>query len=228
MDPWTSLLKVVRMSDIVVEIVDARFPETRSKRLEDIIWFNRKRLLVVLNKIDLVPEKPKTEFLTFCSRTKKGKHEILEKLRRMGGGKVGVVGFPNTGKSSFINAMVGRHSARTSPVAGFTKGPQYVKFDSRLSFLDTPGVVPSKKAKEELALSGIFNPEDIDPVISFYQLLPRIQDSLKKKFGELPSGPEQALEKIALKLKMLKKGGELDLNRAASYVIFRWQRGKPL
>lgn len=228
MDPWVSLLKVIRMSDIVVEIVDARFPDTISKRLEELVLKKGKKFLVILNKIDLVPGEIKTEFLTFCSRTKKGKHKILEKLRRMGGGKVGVIGFPNTGKSSFINAMVGRHSARTSPVAGFTHGPQYIGFDSGLSFLDTPGVIPSKKSREELALSGVFNPEDVDPVISFYQLLPRIQDNLKQKFGELPSGPEQALEKIALKLKMLKKGGEPDINRAAAYVLRRWQRGKPL
>lgn len=222
------MLKVIRASDIVVEILDARFPDTKSKRLEELVKNHHKKFMIVLNKVDLLPEKPETEYLTFCSKTKKGKHAILERLRRMGGGTVGVVGFPNTGKSSFINAMIGRHSARTSSVAGFTKGPQLLRFDARLTFLDTPGVIPSRKTKEELSLSAVYNPEEVDPVVAFNLLLPQIQDVLKAKFGRMPTDPDKALEKVAKGLNMLVKGGNLDLQRAARYVLHRWQQGKPL
>jgi ribosome biogenesis GTPase A len=228
MEPWKSLLKVIRNSDIVIEVVDCRFPETRSRRLEELVRKNRKKLLIVLNKCDLLKEPIKTKYLLFSARTRRGKSKLLQKLNRLGGGKVGVIGFPNTGKSSLINAVAGRKAARTSPKAGFTKGPQYIRAAHNILFFDSPGVIPSKESGETLSLIGAFDPDRVDSVISFYKLLPKIKDQLRKKFKSLPRDKEKILEKIAVELNMVRKGGEPDLERAARHVIRRWQRGKPL
>ena len=56
--------------------------------------------------------------------------------------KVGVLGYPNTGKSSIINALKGRASAPTSPVSGYTKGMQWIRASKRMYLLDPPGVFP--------------------------------------------------------------------------------------
>jgi ribosome biogenesis GTPase A len=228
MEPWKSVFKVIRNSDIVIEVVDCRFPDTKSPRLEQLVRKYRKKLLIVLNKSDLLKKPPRTDYLLFSAKTRRGKAKILEKLSAMGGGRIGVIGFPNTGKSSMINALAGRRIVGTSPKAGYTKGPQYARVRNNLLFLDTPGVIPSKESKETLALIGAFDPDNVDPIVAFYQLLPQIRDQLKDKFGPLPESEDQILERIAEKRNMLKKKGELDLDRAAKYVIRMWQKGKPL
>ena len=225
-NPWRIVHQIVERSNVILEIIDARLPETRNEKLQKVLKKHRKRALRVYNKADLIPknEMDKDKFY-FSAKTRKGKAKLIRKILELGGGKVGVVGLPNVGKSSLINALAGRRAARTSPTAGFTKGMQYIRAHPRILLLDTPGVIPPGTTKEDLVLMNAQNVDETDPILTFLKLWPKIRNDLMKKY-ECPDNPEKALEVLARKLNMLLKGGEADKNRAAKHVIHKWSTGK--
>ncbi|MBN1134042.1 MAG: 50S ribosome-binding GTPase, partial [Methanosarcinaceae archaeon] len=149
---------VINKSDILLEVIDARFPdETRNIEVENYMVLSRKPFIIVLNKCDLVSkktlEKSKSSLFKIAptvfvsSKNRSGttmlRHMILETANIKGREiLVGSLGYPNTGKSSVINAVTGRHKASTSSISGHTKGVQIINAGSRIKFIDTPGVIP--------------------------------------------------------------------------------------
>lgn len=148
---------------------------------------------------------------------------------------VGVIGYPNVGKSSLINMLTGKGSARTSPKAGFTKGIQKVKLAKGIMLLDTPGVMSDEDAAasqmahlKKHAMIGVRtydstkNPEFVVAEImadnpglfeSHYQI-------------EANGDSEILLEELGRKRNLLIKGGNIDLDRTARLVLKDWQAGK--
>src|SRR3990170_7559787 len=131
---------VIKKADILLEVVDARFPdETRNSEIERDIARSKKPFIIVLNKCDLVSkeniEKTKSRLeqiaptVFVSSKEKFGTTMLRHKILEIAGIKgrniiVGSLGYPNTGKSSVINGVAGKHKASTSPVSGHTKGLQ--------------------------------------------------------------------------------------------------------
>jgi ribosome biogenesis GTPase A len=231
---------VIRESDVVLEVLDARFvEETRNKAIEDKTRELNKKLIYVINKSDLVQINKVKEIkktLRPCAFISAKKHlgtTILRKLILMIANKkeikVGVVGYPDTGKSSLINALKGKRSARVSPIAGFTKTIQWIRVDKRIMMLDSPGVVPfgEKSALGRLLTVDYNKAEDLD---LFAMDLIEISDGKIEKFYGVTSleSSEKILEAIALKFKLLKKGGEPDVVRMARRIIKDWQSGEIL
>lgn len=174
---------VLSTSDILLYVLDARDPNgTRSQEIEREITAadaGSKRLILVLNKIDLVPPPVLKAWLVYLRRyfptlplrantsapnartfdhkalTVKGTGEtLLRALKSYASSKqlkrsttVGIVGYPNVGKSSVINALTSRLSRSSStacPVgaeAGVTTALREVKLDNKLKMLDSPGIV---------------------------------------------------------------------------------------
>jgi ribosome biogenesis GTPase A len=70
--------------------------------------------------------------------------------------------YPNTGKSSIINTLVGKSAAKTSPIAGLTRGVQLIRGEGDIMFLDTPGVIPlDEKDETEQALMSVIDPNKL-------------------------------------------------------------------
>ena len=176
---------VISASDILLYVLDARDPNgTRSREVEQEITAadgGSKRLILILNKIDLVPPPVLKAWLVHLRRyfptlplrastpapnaktfdhkalTVKGTSEgLLRALKSYAASKhlkrsttVGIIGYPNVGKSSVINALTSRlGSSRSSstacPVgaeAGVTTALREVKLDNKLKLLDSPGIV---------------------------------------------------------------------------------------
>lgn len=237
---WRMVNEVIARSDIVLEVLDARMvEETRNKEVEKRIKNYGKQLIFVINKCDLVPESwlvkaKKGLFPVVCveSKSRKGKTRLREKILRYTKKKevkVGVVGYPNTGKSSVINMLKGRASAKVSPKSGLTRGIQLIKADNRITLLDTPGVFPFDKGDEvKLALLGTKNPQELkDPELCAMELIDRLDRKVEKNYGaKKGADEEESLENIALKLKKLKKKGEPDTETASRIIIKDWQSGK--
>ncbi|MBR9680131.1 MAG: GTPase RsgA [Candidatus Altiarchaeota archaeon] len=231
-DPWDRVMDVIRDTDLIIEIVDARFPH-RSGRLARVTRKRKRPVLFVLNKSDLMdPEEAKLlakkmDGFSFCAITGKGKARLIEAIRSFKKGKdfrIGVVGRPNVGKSSLINVLRGRKTARTSPEAGFTKGEQWFRISPGILVIDTPGVILEKTSWTQLAIQNAVRVEKLDdPVIVAVSLLKRRPEIAKQL--ELPSDPIEALEVFAKKSGKLLKGGTANIDEAARMLIRNWQRG---
>lgn len=241
----------VRISDIVIEVLDARYiTETRHTSFEELVRDMNKKLLFVVNKIDLIDdvallrkeldEAGVTPYVLVSCATGQGRAELRERikieakrLKRKGSKHVGVIGLPNTGKSTLINFIVGRHAARASQQAGFTKGIQKLSFSGDIYVLDSPGVLPGNRgfASEKLVNEGTLGTRTYDsvkePVMVVVELMRKHKGMFEKHYSiEADGDPEMLLETLGDKWRFLKKGGKIDLERAARAVLKEWQLGK--
>ncbi len=243
---WDLLLELVDQCDVVIEVLDARFPnDTRSKKLESLVFDKGKRLIIVLNKCDLVPKsacdmaeqeitKEGIPVIQFSAKNRWGSRRLRNAIRFIGNDlgldtiKVGVVGYANVGKSSVISLLKGRSSAKAAPRPGFTRGLQWVRVSRRIRLLDSPGIIPREEGNVRLALKGAYDVTKLDdPELAAMKLLDQMPETLKQRaFPGIPDDPEEALEFLAEKWRMLRKGGELDTERAARKLLIDWQKGK--
>lgn len=239
---WKIVNKVIYDADILLLVLDARLiDETRNQEIEDRIISHGKPLIYVVTKCDLVQkesiEKYKSSLkpLVFISSKEylgvtKLREKIIIEGKRIGKEKVrvGVLGYPNVGKSSLINAMNGRHSASTSSNSGQTKGVQLVKESARIMFLDTPGVIPyleKDEIKHAMTCSVDFNKAK-NPDVVVIELLEKFPGVLESHYKIEPEDdPEELIAKIALKMNILKKGGVPDIERASRAILKDWQTG---
>jgi len=242
-------LKVIELSDLVIEVLDARFPEeTRNEWIEGKVREQKKELVLVLNKSDLVSknfaEKKKKELgkdfraIFVSSRKKLGIKNLRDFVLRKAKGKekliVGVIGYPNTGKSSLINALSGRKAARTSISAGFTKGEQFISLGSKVKLIDSPGVIPfNEKDEVKLALISAKSPWQLKDAESAAEKLieflkQAMPEKLEKFFGIKLDNKSagQLIEEIALKKKRLLKKGLPDTEATAKEILLQWQKGR--
>lgn len=222
-----ALLSLLSSADIVLEVLDARFPElTRIREVERFVRRKGKFLVFVLNKTDLVgkerAEKIKKELkdeapTVFVSAKNRWGTAILRKTIRSLTEKrplyVCIVGYPNVGKSSLVNALVGHRVAGVSPRPGFTRGQQIIRLGKGVYLIDTPGVVENKDETFLLLIGGLDPHGAKNPEIAAEKILNLIDENL-------------TLEEYARAKKFMLKGGEPDVRRAAIDIILKFQRGQ--
>ncbi|MHA1721643.1 MAG: GTPase [Candidatus Baldrarchaeia archaeon] len=241
---WKSVFKVISEADIVLEILDSRDPESfRNKKIEEIATKQGKKLILVINKSDLVPKdtlekwkrKLSKEYPTvyISSKDRLGtrilRKTILKHASRIPV-KVALIGYPNVGKSSIINVLKGKHSAGTSPIPGFTKHSQLFRITPKIFILDTPGVYPAED-EVSLMLKSALEVEKIkDPINCALELIKFVKEKdpeqLIKAYGIESNDDLEFLEKLAIKRGRLLKGGEPDVEEMARIILRDWQRGK--
>lgn len=246
---WRVVNEVIRDSDIILEVLDARFPEeTRNKEVEDKVKkINAKgidkKIVFILNKSDLLKERfsdIKLDFSPYIfvsAKSNLGTTKLRNLLKRELKNKkqliVGIVGYPNTGKSSLINALKQKRSAGVASTPGFTRGLQKIRITKNIYLLDTPGVFPYKeKSEEKHALINVKDYRKVkDPEAIAIEILkkasekdPGIIEELYKI--KLKEDPEETLELIAIKFNWLQKGGKPNIDQTSRRIIHDWQRGK--
>lgn len=241
---WLIVNEVINRADVLLLVLDARFVnETRNKEIENKVKNLKKPLIYVLTKCDLVSkdivEKYKNELnpsVFISAKEHQGTNILREKMiieaKRAGIDKkpitVGVLGYPNVGKSSLINAMKGKKSAPTSILSGYTKRMRKVKADNRIVFFDTPGVIPYKEKNEisHAFIGTIDFTKAKDQDIIVIELMNRFPGRVESFYGvEIKEDKEESIEEIALKRKILKKGNMPDISRVATMILKDWQKG---
>ena len=148
-----------------------------------------------------------------------------------------VVGIPNVGKSTFINSFAGRACAKTGNKPGVTKGAQWIRLNKQVELLDTPGILWPKfddpQVGVRLAMLGSVNDEILNLEELASELAVFVQqhfpDALKERYksdfpADVPSW--MILGKIAEARGCLSKGGEPDLNKAASFLLDDFRAGR--
>lgn len=241
---WQVVEKIIRESDVVLEVLDARMPElSRNEEIEDKVKKNGKELIFILNKSDLVPQ-------LYLKKIKKLPGKVfflsakdsygMDKLRgyifalskKYENIKVGVLGYPNTGKSSIINSLVRKKKSPVSSRAGTTHGPQWVSMKENILIIDSPGVIPLKENDElRFALIGSRNPERLkNKELVACKIIDLFID--KKNLFDYyginidSNNAEEIMEEIGRKRGFLKKGGVIDETRVSFEIIRDWQSGR--
>ncbi|MBS3074153.1 50S ribosome-binding GTPase [Candidatus Pacearchaeota archaeon] len=252
---WEVIEKIVKECDVILEVLDARMPEiSRNEQIEKLVKDYSKELIFVMNKADLISrmelEKRRKELrkIADCVYVSSTNDYDLRKLKallfkdfseiknRFGKLKIGIVGYPNTGKSSLINALTKRKSAKVSKRAGTTHGVQWIKFGENALIMDSPGVIPI--GERDIISEGLLGAKDPERIpnaelVAFKIIeigLKRNRNALEKFFdiniNDPDNDPQIIIEQIAIKRNYLKKGGLPDINRAVIYIIRSWTGGE--
>ncbi|MBI4983698.1 50S ribosome-binding GTPase [Candidatus Woesearchaeota archaeon] len=236
---WKHVNEVIRLADMVIEVLDARMiEETRNKEIERKIRKYGKTIIYAINKSDLIPKEEAEEIKAklipsvFLSSTRKlGTTLLKKKLMELSKGErvvVGVVGYPNVGKSSLINALSGKSATRTSASSGFTKGLQKIRVGKKITFLDTPGVFPEKEKNEfKHGLTGAVDYAKIkDPELVALKLIEKNKELICRFYGSYGDDAEEILELIGIKYHKLSSGSKINMDATARMVLKDWQAGK--
>ena len=228
---WKLVNRIIAKADIILEVVDARFiDETRNRTIEENIEKANKRIIIVANKADLSKTRKDIPNLVYISAKKKaGSTMLLRRIMQLSHGEktvVGVVGYPNTGKSSVINALSGRRAAPTSPQAGFTTSLRTVRASNKIMLIDTPGVINFGKSDQTtLALFDSLGSHQLkDPTEAALTLIERMKPEICRKYQVSGDDSEEILENIARKMHMLQSGGRPNARAAAVKLISDWQK----
>ncbi|MCM3279345.1 ribosome biogenesis GTPase YlqF [Exiguobacterium sp. MER 193] len=157
----------LKLIDVVIELVDARVPQSSRNPMVDEITAGKPRL-IVLNKADMADpvvtdawlralkreevevvavdakhSKGLKQLITGAQKLMKEKHDRMrEKGRNPGPIRALIIGIPNVGKSTLINRLAGRNIAITGDRPGVTKRQQWIKMKGgEMELLDTPGIL---------------------------------------------------------------------------------------
>jgi len=250
----------IKLIDLVIELVDARVPlSSRNPDIDDL--GKNKARLILLNKSDLADDDQNEKWIEYFkekgyhalkinSKNKSGIKEInnvvneackekIERDRKRGiknrPVRAMVVGIPNVGKSTFINAYAGRNCAKTGNKPGVTKGKQWIKLSKTLELLDTPGILWPKFEDQaiglKLALIGSINDNILDVSDMAYEFVKILNNSyenaIPNRFGvEKNDDPLKMLEGIAEVRGCKLKGNVLYLEKASSILLEEFRSGK--
>lgn len=146
-----------------------------------------------------------------------------------------VVGIPNVGKSTFINSFAGRACAKTGNKPGVTKGKQWIRLNKGVELLDTPGILWPKFEDQEVGMRLAYIGSIKDDILNMEELSLRLIEYLKENYegvlGERYQISEEGtavetLEAIARVRGCLKKGEELDYEKASMILFDEFRSGK--
>ena len=248
--------------DAVCEILDARIPlSSRNPDVEELT--GGKPRLMVLNRTDLADPAATRQWAAYF----RGRgYAVLEANAKAGQGtgrfagavrellsdkiaaytakgqagrtlRVMVLGIPNVGKSTFINKVSGRKTAKAEDRPGVTRSKQWIAVDRTLELLDTPGMLWPKfddpAVGMRLACTGAVRDEIIDLEELASHLMAYLgrhyPDALLERY-RVQVEPEDTgyglLEKAGRKRGFLIRGGEVDTERMARILLDEFRGGK--
>ena len=203
MDNIRSSLKLV---DIVGEIIDSRIPISSKNPVIDDVLKDKPRIMI-LNKSDMADENETKKWLSYYRKKGYGavvvdalhskgldkiysvaKEMLADKFKKLEEKNLSaktirmmIVGIPNVGKSTFINSISKRKSAKIGDRPGVTKQVQWINTKNDLELLDTPGVLWPKFEDERIGLHLAFTGAIKDEIMDIENLAFRFIDELNKR-----------------------------------------------
>ena len=256
--------------DLVVEIVDSRIPLSSRNPIIDELISGKKRV-VILGKCDLADKRVTDEWKAYFESSGdialpvdsrngeniKAFYKILDKLQQERNKerslrrplRMMIVGVPNVGKSSFINRLIGKKSAKTGDRPGVTKGKQWVTLENGMQLLDTPGILWPKFEDPHVGLNLAFCGSIKDEILNVQDLAYELLKVLRKNYPEeliarykldgLMGDDEEVyneygepldpvlfdMESIALKRGFIQPGKRIDYERTGRTILDEFRAG---
>ncbi len=260
----------VRHMDAVCEILDARIPvSSRNPDVEELT--EGKPRLILLNRVDLADPAGTRQWADWFRRQG---HAVLEMNAKAGQGtarfpaavrellrdklaayaekgqagrtiRVMVLGIPNVGKSTFINKVSGRRTAKAEDRPGVTRGKQWVPVDRTLELLDTPGILWPKFEDRQVGMNLAYTGAVRDEIMDLETLACHLTAYLGARYPQILAAgyklsalPEREaeendvawgyriLEVAGRKRGFLISGGEVDTERMARILLDEFRGGK--
>ena len=243
--------------DVFLEVVDARAPRATSNPLLDELIAGKPRV-ALLNKVDLADpqvtaawkrwyeSRPETKAVLISCKERRNLPAIaravqdlcrdkkwfgLRKTRGM------IVGVPNVGKSSLINALAGGKKASVAPKPGHTRGLQRIAVNETFDLFDTPGILWHKFDDVEIGHRLAFLGSVKDEILSLSDLCTRLVLDVSARYPKafamlwdsVPSDAQAVFDGLgawARKRGMLAKGGEPDWDRAFQALLTDFRTGR--
>ena len=252
----------LRHVDAVCEILDARIPVSSRNPDVDELTAGKPRL-IVLNRVDQAdPAATKRWAQYFRAKgyavleadAKSGlgtnrfaacvRELLSEKIRAYAEkGQVGrvirvmILGIPNVGKSTFINKVAKRKTAKAEDRPGVTRSKQWVPVDASLELMDTPGILWPKFEDQSVGLNLAFTGAVRDEVMDIEELACHLltymgrhyPEALKARYKvetEEEDGGYELLQKCGKNRGFVVRGGEIDTERMAKVLMDEYRGGK--
>lgn len=249
----------VKLVDLVVELIDARIPRSSRNPELDRLTGGKPRLLV-LTKTDLADpavtalwedwfEKQHWNFVSVNAMTGQGVNRVFhaaeqglqdkiqrDRQRGMVNRKIRmmIAGVPNVGKSSLINRLSGRSSAKTGDRPGVTRGKQWIRLKNGFELLDTPGILWPKFEDRQTGLHLAFTGAVKDDVVDLEELACELIHCLRQEYPQalcsryglesLEETDYKVLEQISRSRHFVIRGGETDTRRGAAVLLDEFRR----
>ena len=267
------IIEDLKLVDIVIELLDARIPiSSQNPNIGEII--KNKKKIIVLNKSDLADENQNKQWIqyfeskqipavTVDSNSGKGIENCIKEIEKIvekqlevvtQKGRTGkkiramILGIPNVGKSSFINRISKRTTAKVGNKPGITKQKQWIRINEKIELLDTPGVLWPKFENEQVALNlcftGTIKEEILDRIEIAYQLTKFLLENYRTKLCERYKLEEEKIEgilkqdqskniniyeimqEIGKKRGCIMSGGNIDDEKMARIILDDFKNGK--
>ncbi|KAL0137584.1 gnl3l protein [Mucor lusitanicus] len=272
--------KVLENADVILEVLDARDPlGTRTRSVERMVMDSglEKKIILVMNKIDLVPKENVEQWLKYLRNeypaiafkastqsqrnnlsqsnvsTDAASSNMLNSAECLGADTlikllknycrninlktsitVGIVGYPNVGKSSVINSLKRSKVCGVGSTPGFTKVAQQITLDKNIKLLDCPGIVFAQQGQDgqnaaEITLRNCVKVELLDdPITPVEVIVSRCTTEQLMKMYNVAyfNNAHEFLVLLAQQRGKLKKGGVADTHQVARHVLTDWNGGK--
>lgn len=268
------IIEDLKLVDIVVEILDARIPiSSQNPDIQE--YIKNKNKIEVLNKSDLADEKQTNNWVKYFeknnipavitdSNSGKGIRDVIKMIQIVAKeskekfaqkGRVGknirvlVLGIPNVGKSSFINRISKKTSAKVGNKPGVTRQKQWIRVEEGIELMDTPGVLWPKFENETVAMNLAFTGTIKDDVLEkteiAFELLKFLVNNyktnlserykLENKIDEIMNSSEDIddndkylsiLDTIAKKRGAIVSGGRVDYEKVSNILLDEFRSGK--
>jgi ribosome biogenesis GTPase A len=250
----------IKLIDLVIEIIDARIPFSSRNPDIDSLAKNKSRI-ILLNKSDLADDSANQAWIDYykskgfyClkinAKNGYGIKQVTPLINEACSEKIArdrakgiqnrpiramIVGIPNVGKSTFINAFAGKACTKTGNKPGVTKGKQWIHINKNLELLDTPGILwpkfDDKLVGMRLAMIGSMNDQVINLEDLSFEILKFIKENypgfIKARY-EMDEDREilEIMDEIGRMRGCLKKGSMIDYEKLAGVIADDFRSGR--